>query len=129
MRLLLDTHVLLWAASRPERLGPARELIATAEERLLSAASVWELAIKAGLGKIDLGADAAAWTQRAARELQLSALPVTWAHAAAVSALPSVHRDPFDRLLVAQAQVEGLVLLTADNLLADYGDAVRIIGG
>ncbi|SDY68238.1 PIN domain nuclease, a component of toxin-antitoxin system (PIN domain) [Modestobacter sp. DSM 44400] len=128
MRLLLDTHVLLWAASTPGRLGSAQQLLLDAEERLLSAASSWELAIKRSLGKLELGTDVRSWVARAAEELQLQRLSVTHEHAAAVEHLPPVHRDPFDRLLIAQAWSEGAVLLTADRALVRYGDVVRLVG-
>ena len=127
MRLLLDTHVLLWAASAPERLGSAEQLLSTAERRLVSAASSWELAIKQGMGRLDLGTDVRSWVPRALRELQAELLSITGDHAAAVEHLPSIHRDPFDRLLVAQSQLEGMVLLTADRVLLGYGDVVRLI--
>ncbi|GAB3356160.1 type II toxin-antitoxin system VapC family toxin [Modestobacter lapidis] len=128
MKVLLDTHVLLWAAATPERLGGAQQILLDAEQLLLSAASVWELAIKQGLGKVQLGRDVRSWTARAVDELQLQRLAVTAEHAAAVEHLPSVHRDPFDRLLVAQATSEDAVLLTADRVLLGYGDAVRLVG-
>lgn len=128
MRLLLDTHVAVWAMASSARLGDGRAMVAGAEERVLSAAVVWELAIKQRLGKIDLGTDVRTWAERAARELNASWLDVTRQHASAVEHLPDVHREPFDRLLVAQAQSEGLVLLTADRQLAGYGPAVRVVG-
>jgi len=126
MKLLLDTHVLLWAAVAPHRLGRSLELL-TQSRRLISVASVWELAIKQGLGKVELGSDVGAWIGRAVSELSAEMLEITAAHAANVEHLPSVHRDPFDRLLVAQAAVEGAVLLTADKTLAAYGDMVQVI--
>ena len=126
MKLLLDTHVLLWAAVAPHRLGRSLELL-TQSRRLISVASVWELAIKQGLGKVELGSDVGAWIGRAVSELSAEMLEITAAHAASVEHLPSVHRDPFDRLLVAQAAVEGAVLLTADKTLAVYGDMVQVI--
>ncbi|MBB3085586.1 type II toxin-antitoxin system VapC family toxin [Geodermatophilus sabuli] len=129
MRVLLDTHVLVWAAATPERLGAAEELLADADLRMASAASIWELAIKQRLGKLSLGSDVRTWSRRVARELVLDHLPVTADHAAAVEHLPDVHRDPFDRLLVAQAVAEDAVLLTADARLTGYGDVVRFIGG
>jgi PIN domain nuclease of toxin-antitoxin system len=129
VKVLLDTHVAVWAATTPERLGPARESLADADQRLLSAVSIWELAIKQRLGKLSLGSDVGAWSRRVTRELVLDHLPVTADHAAAVEHLPDVHRDPFDRLLVAQAVAEGAVLLTADVRLTGYGDVVRLIGG
>jgi PIN domain nuclease of toxin-antitoxin system len=129
VRVLLDTHVAVWAATTPERLGSATELLADADQRLLSAVCVWELAIKQRLGKLSLGSDVRAWSRRVTRELVLDHLPVTADHVADVEHLPDVHRDPFDRLLVAQAVVEGAVLLTADARLTGYGDVVRLIGG
>lgn len=127
MKVLLDTHVLLWAAQESARLGEGRQLLQAAELRLLSAVSVWEMAIKQGLGKLSLGQDVASWTRRASRALQLTSLPVTGDHAAAVEALPDLHRDPFDRLLVAQARAEGALLLTVDTGLAGYGPEVRVL--
>jgi PIN domain nuclease of toxin-antitoxin system len=128
MTLLLDTHVLLWAASAPERLGSSLGLLEQADRRLLSAASSWELAIKQRLGKIELGMDVRSWVRQVARELALEHLPVTAEHAGGVEHLPAVHRDPFDRLLVAQALSERVVLLTADARLLGYGDVVRLVG-
>jgi PIN domain nuclease of toxin-antitoxin system len=103
-------------------------LVADADNRLMSAVSVWELAIKQRLGKLSVGSDVRTWTRRVTRELVLDHLPVTAEHAAAVEHLPDVHRDPFDRLLVAQAVAEGAVLLTADDRLTAYGDVVRLVG-
>ena len=128
MKVLLDTHVLVWAAATPERLGGAAAVLGGADQRLLSAVCVWELAIKQGLGKLSLGTDVRTWTRRVTRELVLDHLPVTAEHAAAVEQLPDVHRDPFDRLLVAQAVAEGAVLVTADRRPLGYGDAVRLVG-
>jgi PIN domain nuclease of toxin-antitoxin system len=128
VKVLLDTHVLVWAATTPERLGDATGLIAGADNRLLSAVSVWEVAIKQRLGKLSVGSDVHTWTRRVARELVLDHLPVTAEHAAAVEHLPDLHRDPFDRLLVAQAVAEGALLLTADERLTGYGDTVRLVG-
>ena len=128
MRVLLDTHVLVWVTHQSVRLGSARQLVADADSRLMSAVSVWELAIKQRLGKLSVGSDVRTWTRRVTRELVLDHLPVTAEHAAAVEHLPDVHRDPFDRLLVAQAVAEGAVLLTADDRLTAYGDVVRLVG-
>ena len=128
MRVLLDTHVLVWVTHQSVRLGTARQLVADADNRLMSAVSVWELAIKQRLGKLSVGSDVRTWTRRVTRELVLDHLPVTAEHAAAVEHLPDVHRDPFDRLLVAQAVAEGAVLLTADDRLTAYGDVVRLVG-
>ena len=128
MRVLLDTHVLLWAATTPERLGSALAVVEDAERRLVSAVCVWELAVKQHLGKLSVGTDVRTWARRVTGELVLEHLPVTADHAAAVEHLPDVHRDPFDRLLVAQAMSEGAVLLTADRRLTGYGDVVRLVG-
>lgn len=124
MRLLLDTHVLLWALSTPEKL-PARfrRELDTAQV-FVSAASIWEVAIKAGLGKLDADPrEVLDAVQPSGFEL----LDVTGTHAARVATLPSIHRDPFDRMLVAQALVEPLILVTRDEALTAYGDLVRII--
>ena len=128
MKVLLDTHVVVWASHQSVRLGADRQLIADADQRLLSAVCVWELAIKQRLGKLSVGTDVRTWTRRVTSELALDHLPVTAEHAAAVEHLPDVHRDPFDRLLVAQAVAEGAVLLTSDERLTKYGDAVRLVG-
>ena len=128
MKVLLDTHVLLWAATTPERLGSDLAVLEAADSRVLSAVCTWELAIKQRLGKLTVGSDVRTWTRRVTGELVLDHLPVTAEHAAAVEHLPDVHRDPFDRLLVAQAVAEGAVLLTADDRLTAYGDVVRLVG-
>jgi PIN domain nuclease of toxin-antitoxin system len=128
VRVLLDTHVLVWAATTPERLGADLAVIEDADRRIVSAVCVWELAIKQRLGKLSLGSDVRTWMRRVTSELVLDHLPVTADHAAAVEHLPDVHRDPFDRLLVAQAVAEGAVLLTSDHRLTAYGDAVRLVG-
>lgn len=109
--------MLLWAATTPERLGVAQQVLADAEVRLISAASGWELAIKQGLGKVSLGMDVGTWIRRALRELSAEPLDISISHAVAVEDLPPVHRDPFDRLLVAQATHENATLLTADRAL------------
>ena len=126
MRFLLDTHLILWAADRPERLGPVLAL-ASDGERLLSAASAWELGIKQGRGKIDLGMSVAEFFRQSLVELRARAVDVTPDHAAEVEHLPDVHRDPFDRLLVVQARQLGATLLTADRTLAAYGPVVQIV--
>jgi PIN domain nuclease of toxin-antitoxin system len=128
VRVLLETHVLVCATHQSTRLGSGRQLVADAEVRLVSAVSIWELAIKQHLRKVTLGSDVRTWSRRATAELALDHLPVTADHAAAVEHLPDVHRDPFDRLLVAQAVAEGAVLLTADERLTGYGDVVRLVG-
>ncbi|MDB5476175.1 MAG: twitching motility protein PilT [Phenylobacterium sp.] len=127
MKLLLDTHLLLWAARGPRERLPAEAatLIADeANELMFSAASIWEVAIKNGLGHADFRADPHQ-LRRGLTDNGYVEAPITGEHAAAVSRLPPVHRDPFDRLLVAQATVEGVTLLTADAKLAEYGAPVR----
>jgi len=123
MKALLDTHVWLWLQTTPERLsGEALALVEdTSNDLFLSAASAWEIAIKYALGKLPLPEPPDRYV---ASRLELSgtaALPVEIRHAVHVAALPPHHRDPFDRLLVAQAQLENLVLVTADGQLAPYG--------
>ena len=117
-RLLLDTHVWLWWQSDDRRLAKtARSAIANAAEAYVSAASAWEMAIKAALGKLHAPEDIAdAVDAGGFREL-----PVYFRHIAALRALPARHRDPFDRLLLAQAHVDGLTLVTADPALSEYG--------
>jgi PIN domain nuclease of toxin-antitoxin system len=128
VRLLLDTHVLLWAAGAPDRLSPAaRALIEdTANEPCFSAASLWEVAIKRGLGRDDFTVDPRL-LRRALLENGYAELPITGAHAAAVDLLPPIDGDPFDRMLVAQAQIEAVTLLTANELVARYPGPVELI--
>lgn len=128
MRLLLDTHLLLWAVGSSERLSAeARSLIEEpANEVHYSAASVWEVAIKRALRRRDFQVDVTV-LERALSGMGLVELPVTAAHAVAVTRLPDIHRDPFDRLLVAQSLVEPMVLLTNDTALERYGRLVRVV--
>ena len=130
MTLLLDTHVLLWAAGFPERLPRAtRDLIEDDETELLySAASIWEVAIKSGLGRADFDVDPRI-LRRGLLEHGYTELAVTGAHAAAVDLLPPIHADPFDRLLVAQARAEGVVLVTADRTVGRYPGSIQVIKG
>ena len=125
MRLLLDTQLFLWSVADSPRLSAeARRSILSADEVYVSAASIWETAIKAGLGKIQ--GDMAQLAE-AIGGSGFVELPVTALHAARVAELPSHHRDPFDRLLLAQAMTEPLVLLTADAALLPYSDLVRLV--
>jgi len=126
MKLLLDTHLLLWAAGMPERLpAEARRLVADPRnEPLFSAASLWEIVIKQSLGREDFQADARV-LRRGLLDNGYAELTITSEHAVAIAGLPSIHKDPFDRLLVAQSMVEGIVLLTADSLVARYPGPVR----
>jgi PIN domain nuclease of toxin-antitoxin system len=128
MKLLLDTHLLLWAAGKPDRLSiAALKLIDNpANELLFSAASVWEVAIKRGLGRSDFQADPRL-LRRGLLDNGYSELPVLSEHVVAIDSLPPIHKDPFDRLLVAQATVEGITLLTADSLVAQYPGPVRMV--
>ena len=123
MRLLLDTHILLWSLADPKRLSMfARDAIEAGDnEVLFSAASIWEIAIKAQLLRAEFGVDSATIIG-AARETRFTELAISAEHAAAVAALPPHHKDPFDRLLVAQAFTEPARLLTADKALAAYSN-------
>lgn len=128
MHLLLDTHVLLWAAGQPERLSPqATELIADSGNQLLfSAASIWEITIKRGLGRSDFRVDPEV-LRRGLLENGYDELAITGTHAMMVGWLPAIHRDPFDRVLVAQAESEGMLLLTADETVARYPGPIRLV--
>ena len=128
MKLLLDTHLLLWAAGEPKKLSPkARRLIAdTDNELMFSAASVLEVSIKRALGRADFQVDSRL-LRRGLIDSGYVELPVFSAHAVAVEALPPIHKDPFDRLLVAQSQVEGIALLTSDATVAQYGGSIRFV--
>jgi PIN domain nuclease of toxin-antitoxin system len=125
VRLLLDTHVFIWALTgHPQLKAPARELIAAAEWVGVSAASIWEIAIKSRLGKLE--GDVAAFAE-AIEASGFHELAVTTRHAVAVTSLPPHHSDPFDRLLLAQAFTEPLRLVTADATLLRYGGAIELI--
>ena len=126
MRLLLDTHLLLWAAGpSPHLRPPARRLIDDpANEVIFSAASLWEIAIKAGLRRPDFQVDPALFRRNLLNN-GYQELPVTGEHAAAIAGLPPLHKDPFDRMLVAQSIVEGITLLTSDPQLAQYPGPVQ----
>jgi PIN domain nuclease of toxin-antitoxin system len=128
MKLLLDTHLLLWAAGDPDRLpAEARSLIESPENELLfSAASLWEVAIKRGLGRHDFKVDARL-LRRGLLDNGYSELPLISPHVMAIESLPTLHKDPFDRVLVAQATVEGITLLTIDSMVAQYPGPIRIL--
>ena len=123
MKLLLDTNAWLFLTSAPERLSPAaRSAIADAETELfLSAASTWEMAIKAALGRLRLPEPVMTYQSARMARHRVKPLAVQHTHAARVADLPPHHRDPFDRLLVAQAELEGLKLVTSDRALEAYG--------
>lgn len=125
MKLLLDTHILLWVMRDADELSAAaRQIIERADEVRVSSVSLWEAAIKAATGKLPL---APAALEAAALLAGFKPLPVTWAHALAVQGLPPLHKDPFDRMLVAQAISEPLHLLTHDATLAAYSPLVTVV--
>jgi PIN domain nuclease of toxin-antitoxin system len=123
LRLLIDTHLLIWSLLDPSRLLPATRHRIETGEVFVSAASVWELSIKAARGRI---ACDPAQVADAIEPLGFRHLPVTAMHAAAVACLPALHRDPFDRMLVAQAISEQIPLLTRDTKLTAYGKFVEL---
>ncbi|MDE0521245.1 MAG: type II toxin-antitoxin system VapC family toxin [Boseongicola sp.] len=116
MRLLLDTHVLLWAVLNDPRLTEAQAMAISEGETYLSAASVWEIGIKRAIGKLDVPDE----LFDIAVDAGCRPLPISWAHAEAAAALPLHHSDPFDRMLIAQARREGLRLASSDPRLATY---------
>jgi PIN domain nuclease of toxin-antitoxin system len=128
MKLLLDTHLLLWAAGEPRRLSKrARTLIDDSDNELLfSAASLWEVAIKRGLGREDFKVDARL-LRRGLLDNGYNELPISSDHVVATESLPPIHKDPFDRVLVAQATVEGITLLTIDSLVAQYPGPIKTV--
>jgi PIN domain nuclease of toxin-antitoxin system len=122
VRVLLDSHIALWALGDPGRLtGSAVEILEDGgNEVFVSAASIWELRLKASRGKLVLPPE----FETALAETGFGELPVRWAHAVKAAELPPLHSDPFDRLLIAQSQVEGLVLVTRDALVLQYDVAL-----
>lgn len=128
MKLLLDTHLLLWAAGQPDRLSKtARDLIeADGSELIFSTASLWEIVIKRGLGREDFKVDARL-LRRGLLDNGYTELPIASEHVVAIDTLPPLHKDPFDRVLVAQALVEGIILLTTDEVVACYPAPVRAV--
>ena len=121
MKLLLDTHILLWAAIDFARLSPrARRLLSAPDAELLfSVASIWEVAIKTSLGRADFDVDSVT-LRRGLLEGGYVELPITGEHAVTAGALPDLHHDPFDRILIAQALVEGVPLVTSDRRIHQY---------
>lgn len=121
MSLLLDTHVFLWWREASDRItAEATQAISEAETVFVSAASAWEVAIKVALGKLRIPGP----FESAVRESRLDELPITFGHAAAVTALSPHHRDPFDRMLIAQAMTEQLTLVTHDRRFEPYGISI-----
>jgi PIN domain nuclease of toxin-antitoxin system len=123
MRHLLDAHSLIWALDDPRKLGP--RAIAILEdpdnELVISAGTIWELSIKVGLGKLSLSLPYRTWMERALIDLDLAMAPVTLEVAERQMVLPFHHRDPFDRLLVAQCLVEAIPIVSADSIFDRYG--------
>lgn len=126
MKLLLDTHLLLWAAGQPDRLSKtALELIEAEDSELLfSAASLWEVVIKRALSREDFKVDARL-LRRGLLDNDYGELPIASEHVVAIDTLPVLHKDPFDRILIAQAVVEGITLLTTDEMIMRYPAPVR----
>ncbi len=125
MKLLLDTHILLWAAGQPDRLSDAARVVLLDPRNSLffSVASIWEIIIKRGIGRDDFKID----TYRLRKMLIVNGyteLPITAEHVLRVDSLPMLHKDPFDRVLVAQARSEAMQLLTVDSAVIQYGEAV-----
>lgn len=126
MRLLLDTHLLLWTAAGSERLSQnaSRFIDDPDSELFFSAASLWEIAIKLRRGRDDFQVDPRL-LRRLLIDFRYDELPVTAEHAVAVADLPPLHKDPFDRLLIAQSMVEGITLLTSDRIVARYPGPIQ----
>ena len=125
MRILLDTHILLWTLADSPQINNVRDLILSNEtEVYISTASWWELAIKIGIGKIDVDL---AMLRTASADSGFIDLPVLGAHSQALSTLPMLHRDPFDRILIAQAISEPMRLITNDNILCEYSNLVEML--
>jgi PIN domain nuclease of toxin-antitoxin system len=129
VRILLDTRIFLWLSTEPERLG---NQLATIEdprtELVVSAASSWEIAIKYGLGRLPLPAPPERYVPERIRALAAEGLPIAHNHALAVAGLPQLHRDPFDRLLVAQATLLDLSIMTADAAITQYPVCSLVVG-
>jgi len=129
VKLLLDTHIFLWLQTDPERVGEHLSLVENPRtELLLSAVSSWEIAIKHGLGRLALPEPPERYVPDRMRAIGARALAIEHSHALAVSSLPPLHRDPFDRLLVAQAGMLGVAILTADPAVAQYSAQTMLVG-
>lgn len=126
MKVLLDTHLLLWAAANSKRLSKEARLLLEdpMNELLFSSASLWEIAIKQDLERSDFRVDARV-LRRGLLDNGYQELPINSAHAVSISSLPALHKDPFDRIIVAQATVEGITLLTTDKMVAQYPGPIR----
>ena len=124
MRILLDTHLLLWALSSPEKLSKRARQRIESSDVYASAASIWEVSVKSALGKLEADPDE---VLAGVEPAGFNHLPIVGGHAAKVAGLPPIHKDPFDRLLVAQARFEPMILLTDDEVLGGYGDLVEVV--
>jgi len=124
MRLLLDTHLLLWALAAPSKLSAVTRKQIEEAEVYASAASIWEISIKSALGKLD--ADPAE-VLAAVEPAGFSMLSITGIHAAKIAELPSLHEDPFDRMLIAQALCEPMILYTNDEVMGPYGSFITVV--
>jgi PIN domain nuclease of toxin-antitoxin system len=126
---ILDTHVFLWLHTEPARLGDTRPLLQRASTALLlSPASSWEIAIKWSLGKLPLPEPPSTYVPERMRLARVAPMPIVHSHALAVAALPDHHRDPFDRMLVAQSISEGVPIVTADPMIREYDVEVLWLG-
>ncbi len=123
MRLLLDTHAVLWYVDQEHLLSRTSHAAITdsANDLLVSAGSIWELAIKVGLGKVALSSSYRQWVTQVLADLRASLLPITVEYADAQATLPKHYGDPFDRLLIAQATVERIPVISGDSILDQYG--------
>ena len=128
MRLLIDTHLLLWILTSPDRVSQAaRDFVLDGQNELLfSVVSVWEIVIKAGLGRSDFSVDPRMFRARLLAA-SYTELPVNAEHVFAMIGMPLLHRDPFDRMLIAQAVAEGAVLITSDAMVAGYEGPIRLV--
>ena len=128
MKLLLDTHILLWAAGKPEKLSESARIMLLDERNILffSSANIWEIVIKNGLGRDDFRVD----PHRLRKMLIINGyneLTITAEHVLRVDSLPQLHKDPFDRMLIAQARSEGMRLLTVDVAVIGYGESIHSV--
>jgi PIN domain nuclease of toxin-antitoxin system len=124
LRILLDTHLLLWALAAPSKLSAAARKQIEDAEVYVSAASLWEISIKSALGKLDANS---AEILAAVEPTGFALLPITGLHAVKVAELPALHKDPFDRMLLAQALCEPMILFTNDELMRPYGPFVMVV--
>ena len=128
MKLLLDTHLVIWATTQSHLLSPAAKALMSdpGNELLFSPVNLWEVAIKRALGRHDFQFDSRI-LRRNLLQNDYQELPVTSDHAVAIDQLPPIHKDPFDRLLIAQSMVEGILLLTSDPTVAQYPAPVKLV--